>query len=1012
MAKLNQTQVSELYVLLFNMASEGDGNEYWQGISEERDTATLIDDMLYASRDHAVDLDLLNAREFVETLYQNAYGSVADEEGIAYWTEQLQSGELNKGGVVWNILEAVKEEKTDEVDLANQQTFFNRVEVSNYFADNQSEKVGNDEQGFGEGQALAGVTDDINTVAAAKSAIDALGEGGGEPVDPVDPSNPGDTFLLDVTRDIVEGTAGDDTFLATLAQNALGQQVNTLGSGDTINGGAGFDTLEAHVTAGAHVSSGATSNMAIAPITKGVENIVLQTDSADVGVVDTVYVNAKYMEGVNKIASNHSDASLVVQNMTSKGVAGGTANMTVGMEYTGNADTVWDEADMTVYFDQDYLTRSVVSSNSLYYFTQDRLATQLDDKPFGPNTAVNGLSFALNDERVAIVIPQEELEAFLLGNDRSYAGFTALLQKALAETNAEMNGALDGFSISLDTTFVRTNGGQNNQGDPLDMPAPAIALTAPDDVVIELPRMNQNAQNLPTYDMYNDVADEQTVSNTPARINVDLEKVGLAADGGELVIGSMNKNSTNSYVFNQDATVTDTVAGFDELNVNVAGGKELNSSLSGLHSTNNSLRKVTIDSKDGGNANLTIGNSNTSAVLGSLGSSAAANAQAFKDVQVMDASGFNGDLTLSAGITGESSLKYLANYEGVALYGLHSARNELAAFDYQGGNGNDVLNIQIDGSIIDQNLDGALADLVGGATDTNGFNVFQMNIDGGAGHDLITVGMDAASTSTGLLQGATNITIDGGLGNDVIDLDSAGFGANWTYTVAFSGTHFGHDTIIGFNDTLVTVSDEVQTLDLTGFVAHADERIVVTVGDKALAAYNVTATQADTDIATIVADMLDGSQANYSEVFFDAATETGALIDLQRTGLDQKRVTVEIQQYDEATGTWSGDNLVHSATSEVLFQGGLLGSATGGDVLDFSSYNAKGVTVEGGTAYTENGYVLAAGDVVVDMVLDVHSTVAGVDVYNVFIGSTAIGSIEFVGGFDDTAIDANSFVFA
>lgn len=174
MAKLSQTQVSELYVLLFNMASEGDGNEYWQGVSEEHDTTTLIDHMLFASSEHGVLVDGLGSREFVETLYQNAYGRTADEDGIAYWTEQLETGALNKGGVVWNILEALKEEQTDLVALANQQIFNNRVEVSNYFADNQAEKISNEEQGFGEGQGLAGVTADVATVDAAKVAVDKI----------------------------------------------------------------------------------------------------------------------------------------------------------------------------------------------------------------------------------------------------------------------------------------------------------------------------------------------------------------------------------------------------------------------------------------------------------------------------------------------------------------------------------------------------------------------------------------------------------------------------------------------------------------------------------------------------------------------------------------------------------------------------------------------------------------------------------------------------------------------
>ena len=80
-----------------------------------------------------------------------------------------------------------------------------------------------------------------------------------------------------------------------------------------------------------------------------------------------VYVNAKDMLGVENLWSWHSDANLTVQNLTTQTDAGNhTARavdtMTIGMGYTGNDDSKWEESDMHVYFDQDYLNPSLTST--------------------------------------------------------------------------------------------------------------------------------------------------------------------------------------------------------------------------------------------------------------------------------------------------------------------------------------------------------------------------------------------------------------------------------------------------------------------------------------------------------------------------------------------------------------------------------------------------------------------------------------------------------------------------
>src|SRR5690606_19606480 len=96
----------------------------------------------------------------------------------------------------------------------------------------------------------------------------------GKPSDSGESPADGTVIYLKPGQDVETGTAGDDVFRADVVQNDLGLQTNTLGSGDRLDGGAGNDTLDAKVAAGAFV--GGSVSMPIQPITQNIENVNLQ----------------------------------------------------------------------------------------------------------------------------------------------------------------------------------------------------------------------------------------------------------------------------------------------------------------------------------------------------------------------------------------------------------------------------------------------------------------------------------------------------------------------------------------------------------------------------------------------------------------------------------------------------------------------------------------------------------------------------------------------------------------
>lgn len=524
--------------------------------------------------------------------------------------------------------------------------------------------------------------------------------------------------MLTTGLDNVTGSAAADVFTANVVQNMLGQQANTLGSGDAINGGAGTDTLNAKVTAGVAING--SESMPIQAETKGVEIIKIEAVSSGVtaGSDTQVFVNAKDMEGVSQLWSNRSDADLVVMNMTTKGTAQ-LSDMTIGMAYTGNKDSKWGASDATVYFDQDYLTSAKTSTNPSIDFLAMNEDNYDASKGAAPLEGVyfQRLNFTLNGKSYNLAQYLGEKAEGKGDEIKTYAEFLTAVQAGLVKLKAAnpSDAALQTVTASLGRVF-------ETDKDPLTnviRKGTAVQLT-----VDAQTGATKNTLSVKETDLQVSKTDAATVVNSnryekagatpaletdlPVSINVALEKVGLAGDGGNLVIGSMNKTSDNKW----DAvktSVSSTKAGIEQFNVTVSGDATKNSSLASLHSTNNMLKTVNVVSATGSKASLTIGNSNT---VGGV-------TKALKDVSTFDSTKFENDLTLGASITAESVAKYMS------LKDTAEPAADNVTFSYNFGKGNDTLNLAVDA-----------ANLAAAGTTTR--EDFVLKIAGNAGNDKIT----------------------------------------------------------------------------------------------------------------------------------------------------------------------------------------------------------------------------------------------------------------------------------
>ncbi|ROZ77449.1 DUF4214 domain-containing protein [Ramlibacter sp. WS9] len=750
-----RTEVSQLYVALFGRAPDSEGLGFWVSQRNSGQSMTQIADAMFATAPaRAYFPTWMTNQEIIGSFYSNVLGRTADAEGLAFWTGKLNAAGATPGSVITEMITAIANYNgTDPDGLASAALFNNKVEVAQYYA----------EDGGTAGNAtivLADVTADPATVDAAIADIDA-GTVGESPDTP-------QSIFLEVGQDVKAGGDANDTFTSFVVQNSLGHQVNTLGSGDVLAGGAGTDALNAKVTAGVFAGSAGgllgSQTMPIQPMTTGIENVKIEAVNSGIGIMGlnipglgelgnlglgetNVYINAKDMLGVDMIGSWHSDANLVIQNMTTQdntGTARELSDLTVVMGYTGNRDSHWAESDLSVYFDQDYLNPSIVRTRpsiDIRLMNEDAYdATHPSNPaalaPFRPLTGVYiaEMNFTLNG--VSYDLDEIIDEDFNNGGTEieTYDELLAAIQDALVILKAANPGdlALQSVTAEFGADFlsdISPTTGVQRVGQSITLSVEGTTggvantlLVGEDD--LQILKANDTPLEIGNSNRYERAEATPSDQSQELRINVELEKVGLAGDGGGLIIGSMYKDGQNQWTDQYDGK------GIDIFDVTVSGAADKPSSLSYLHSTGNNLREVYVDTnaaQTGSYADLTIGNQNSpflslpdSMELGDVVDPSWRNQGALKDVRIFDASGLKGDLTLYAGLTNDVTEKYMTLVDEAN----DAPELDNVEFVYTGGTGNDYINLWLS----DYNLAKA------GSTTREDF---ELTINGGAGNDEI-----------------------------------------------------------------------------------------------------------------------------------------------------------------------------------------------------------------------------------------------------------------------------------
>jgi hypothetical protein len=545
------------------------------------------------------------------------------------------------------------------------------------------------------------------------------------------------------------GTVFNDTFSVTL------QGANpSLPAQGSFDGRAGKDVLNALLRSpSASIDTDSTARL----VTRDVETISLQsqyTGNLPVGNArDDVgtRLDARASIGVKQWDNNSSTADLRIDNVSIRDDQV-TQDITLTMR-----DTKAGDVDYSVFFDVASLRNFQKSKSDirLELIDLDSAIAGLD--PLLKNVEA-GFVFTITHTNTG-VSQVVEATSSAIQDARTYE------QLALAFQNTiDAAIGIGKVAVSIGDTFTVLD---NRTG--LPVKGQQIKLTALGPWELSTPQGSgwlSVGIALPINTHSNFYSSAKS-NNAPISSNIVLDQVGLGGTGGDLqvgaALGSIDDKPGGVEVFSN-------TAGVERFNIEVQG----KSSLQTISSTSKALREVVLF--NGVNPNST----DAAAVPGSLSVNGNGSAGSFglSDVKIINGSYMRGDLSLTAEITEAAITRFVNDAKNNTLRSdsLGSDNREQASFIYEGGRGNDVFNVQINGVV------------AGNSLLSSSKTSFNFVLNGNAGNDNLTVSVAANGTGAsanawydtqqlslryeapfiGSPSWISSITIDAGEGNDIV----------------------------------------------------------------------------------------------------------------------------------------------------------------------------------------------------------------------------------------------------
>lgn len=374
---MTQTQKTEAYQFFIIAFGSATGVEYMNQLNDAyaagMTTKQIVNVYTTKPQFEAVYPRFLSNEQFADKLIENVVGAsataAAKTQAKADVAAALNAG-WTQGDVIYQIFTNLAAKNPADADWGGtSQMLANKVAVAAYVTETL---LVNTTDLNKLGALVANVTKDPASVAAAEAA--AVGANG-------------QTFTLTINQDNFVGNTGNDTFVAGAAQDGAGLLINTLQDVDSLDGGAGTDTLQATVTDAGTAAVPAAAK--IAPTLKNIENIEVRFVGAQANELSLVGAT-----GVQSITvANSTNAGGVVSNV---GAAANLAvkNQQVAATFKGNTATTLNlgldtfgtkAAAKTVTVDDVATTLNVTANNAYATVTGTTKAKTLSVAATGAN---------------------------------------------------------------------------------------------------------------------------------------------------------------------------------------------------------------------------------------------------------------------------------------------------------------------------------------------------------------------------------------------------------------------------------------------------------------------------------------------------------------------------------------------------------------------------------------------------------------------------------------------------
>lgn len=213
----SQDFLTKAYLAYFGRPVDVTGQAYWATRSE----AEVIAGFSASNESRALYGDEFNVQQ-INAIYNNLFNRDAEPDGLNYWLNQVFSGAVAPLEAALAILNgAANEDKTAiENKLAASRMFTEGLDTTTEILGYNGPEAAAAARAF-----LSTVTTTVPTQVEVDAAVASVTGVGGAP---------GESFTLTTGLDVLPGTSGNDTFHASNA---------TWNVGDSLDGGAGVDTL-------------------------------------------------------------------------------------------------------------------------------------------------------------------------------------------------------------------------------------------------------------------------------------------------------------------------------------------------------------------------------------------------------------------------------------------------------------------------------------------------------------------------------------------------------------------------------------------------------------------------------------------------------------------------------------------------------------------------------------------------------------------------------------------------